>query len=118
MLSPSHRLSSRYPNRLSCGFMLWIILCAIVIASGGVTVAIYKSEQVAVRTEIEKLRREIALCNLNADQYRSKANDQTNLWAMRDRLSQDGSSLRNIEREQIEVARSSSERGFAFTPGK
>lgn len=117
MQTPS-RKNTRFPNRLSPMFMVWIILCSIVIASGGVTVAIFKSRQVAVRTEIEKLRRDITVCNINADQYRSKANAQTNLWAMRDRLSQDGSTLRNIEREQIEMARSTGGRGFAYTPSR
>lgn len=117
MQTPS-RKNTRFPNRLSPMFMVWIILCSIVISAGGVTVAVFKSRQVAVRTEIEKLRRDIAVCNINADQYRSKANDQTNLWAMRDRLSQDGSTLRNIERGQIEVARRTSDRGFAYTPAR
>ena len=75
-------------------------------AASGVTYAVLKNNQVAERTEINKLNREIAICRMNANQYRAKTNALTNRWAMRDRLSQDGSALQDIRHNQIEFAQS------------
>ena len=50
---------------------------------------------------------------MNTNQHRAKTNDLTIRWTMRDRLSQDGSSLRDIERSQIELARRLQDSGFA-----
>ena len=98
--------SSRYSHKVSFSFLVWMVGFAVLIASGGVTFAALKNEQVAVRTEINQLHRAIAVHNMNANQYRAKANALTNRWAMRDRLNQDGSLLQDIERSQIEIARS------------
>ncbi len=77
-----------------------------VIATGlGVLYAVLKNDQVAVQTEISKLSREAAICRMNANQYKARADALTNRWAMRDRLLQDGSSLRDIQHGQIEIAR-------------
>ena len=98
--------SSRYDNRVSFGFLVWMVVLAVLAAASGVTYAVLKYNQVAVRTEINKLNREIAVCRMNANQYRAKTDALTNRWAMRDRLSQDGSELRDILHSQIEIARS------------
>ena len=74
-------------------------------ADGGVTYSVLKNRQVAVRTETEKLRRDTALCKLNANQYRAKTNALSNRWDMRERLEQEHSQLRDIDRSQIEIAR-------------
>ncbi len=95
----------RYANQVSFSFLVWMVLFAVLLASGGVTYSVLKNNQVAVRTEIKKLRRAVAVHNMNANQYRAQANALTNRWAMRDRLTQDGSALRDIERSQIEEAR-------------
>lgn len=87
-----------------------MVVFAVLACAGGVTYAVLKNEQVAVRTEISKLQREIAVSRMNANQYRAKTHALTNRWAMRDRLSQDGSTLRDIERSQIEIARSRHDR--------
>ena len=73
----------------------------------------FKNDQVAVRTEINNINREIALCHLNTNQHRTKASIMTNRWAMRDRLSQDRSTLRDIDRSQIELARRLQDSGMA-----
>lgn len=99
--------TSRFAHRLSISFIFWISFCAILIAAGGVTVAVFKNQQVAVRTEINKMRKEISVCRMNANQYRSKANAETNRWVMLSRLNREGSTLHEIERGQIEIARSS-----------
>ena len=96
---------SRYAGRIEWPFIVWMGVFAIVVASCGVFYAMFKNEQVAVKTEINKLQREIAICRMNTNQYRAKANAQTNRWAMRSRLQQDGSALREINRSQIEFAR-------------
>ena len=98
-------IRSRYSSRISFSFLVWMVVFAILAASGGVTYSVLKNRQVAVRTETEKLRRDTALCNMNANQYRSKANALTNRWDMRERLEQDKSQLRDIDRSQIEIAR-------------
>ncbi len=98
--------SSRYSQRVNFAVLVWMVVFAVLACAGGVTYAVLKNEQVAVRTEISKLQRETAICRMNANQYRAKTNALTNRWAMRDRLSQDGSTLRDIERSQIEIARS------------
>ena len=98
--------SSRYDSRVSFGFLAWMVVFAVLAAASGVTYAVLKYNQVAVRTEINKLNREIAVCRMNASQYRAKTDALTNRWAMLDRLSQDGSTLRDIRHSQIEIARS------------
>ncbi len=100
------RSSTRYANQLSFSFLVWMVLFAVLIASGGVTYSVLKNEQVAVRTEIKKLRRDISLHRLNTNQYQAQANEMTNRWAMRERLVKDGSLLRDIQTGQIEDARS------------
>ena len=100
------RSSSRYSHQVSFSFLVWMVGFACLVASGGVTFAALKNEQVAVRTEINQLHRAIAAHNMNTNQYRAKVNALTNRWSMRDRLNQDGSMLRDIERGQIEMARS------------
>ena len=109
----SSRTSSRYAGQVSFSFLLWMVAVAFLVSAGGVTYASLKSLQVAERTEINNLQREIAECNMNINQYRAKTNEMTNRWAMRDRLSQDRSQLRDIDRSQIEIARRLQNSGFA-----
>lgn len=104
-MPPKASVSSRYPDRIGFGFLIWMVVCALVVSAGGITYAVLKNEQVAISTDINKLHREIAVCNMNANQYRAAANDQTRLLPMRDKLSQIGSELRDIDRAQIEIAR-------------
>ena len=103
--TPSAR-TSRFSERVSFGFLFWMFALAVLASASGVAYAVLKYNQVAVRTEIDKLNREIAVCRMNANQYRAKTNALTNRWAMRDRLSQDGSTLQDIRHSQIEIARS------------
>ena len=96
---------SQNASRISFAFLVWMVVFAILAASGGVTYSVLKNRQVAVRTETEKLRRDTALCKLNANQYRAKSNSLSNNWEIRDRLAQEHSELRDIDRRQIEIAR-------------
>ncbi len=100
-----------YSNRLSFSFLVCMVFFAVLLASGGVTYAIFKHKQVSVRTEIEQVQRETAEYKMAANQYRAKANAMTGRWTMRSRLDTDGSQLRDIQRSQIEVARSYSREG-------
>ncbi len=100
------RLASRYANQVSFSFLVWMVLFAVILASGGVTYSVLKNKQVAVRTEIKKLRGEVAIHTLSANQYRALANAQTDRLKMCKRLDEDHSQLRDIERSQIETARS------------
>ena len=111
-MSPS-LTTSRYAHRVSFSFLVWMVAFAIMVSAGGITYALFKNDQVAVRTEINNINREIALCNLNTNQHRTKASIMTNRWAMRDRLSQDRSTLRDIDRSQIELARRLQDSGLA-----
>lgn len=97
--------TSRYANRLSLSFIFWLIFCATLLTAGGVTVAVFKSQQVAERTEIEQIRKEIAVCRMNASQYRSKINAETNRWVMLSRIKREHSDLREVQRDQIETMR-------------
>lgn len=97
--------SPRYSESVGFGFLIWMFALTVLASASGVAYAVLKYNQVAVRTDIEKLNREIAVCRLNTNQYRAKTNALTNRWAMRDRLSQDGSTLQDIEPGQIENAR-------------
>lgn len=97
--------SSRYAGQISFGFLIFMVVLAVLVSTGGITYAVFKSRQVAINTDINNLHREIAVCNMNANQYRAKTNALMNRWAMRDRLSQDGSELHDIERGQLEMAR-------------
>lgn len=105
--------NSRFANQISLSFLVWMVLFAILVSAGGITYALLKNDQVAVRTEINNLNREIAVCNMNTNQHRAKTNALTNRWAMRDRLSQDRSMLRDIDRSQIELARRLQDSGLA-----
>lgn len=106
LFTSSSSAASRFSGRISFGFLAWMVAFAVLAAASGVTYAVLKNSQVAVRTEISKLNREITVCRMNANQYRAKTNALTNRWAMRDRLSQDGSTLHDIRHNQIEIARS------------
>ena len=97
---------SRYGDRVSFGFLVWMVAFAVIATAMGVSYAVLKNEQVAERTEINKLNREIAVCRMSANQYRAKTDALTNRWAMRERLAHDGSALRDILHSQIEIARS------------
>ena len=110
---PPSSTSSRYADQVSFSFLVWMVVFAIMVSAGGITYALYKNDQVAVRTEINNLNREIAVCTMNTNQHRAKANALTNRWAMRDRLSQDRSTLRDINRSQIELARRLQDSGLA-----
>ena len=110
---PPHTNTSRYADRISHSFLLWMVAFAIIVSAGGITYALFKNDQVAVRTEINNLNREIAVSNMNTNQHRAKANALTNRWAMRDRLSQDRSTLRDIDRSQIQLARRLQDSGLA-----
>lgn len=109
-MAPTHH-SPRYADQVSFSFLVWMVLLAVLVCSGGITYACLKSSQVVVRTEIRKLHRDIATCTMNTNQHRAKTNALTNRWAMRDRLSQDHSTLRDIDRSQIEIARRMSRAG-------
>ena len=110
---PPSTNNSRYADQISFSFLVWMVLFAVLLSAGGITYALLKNDQVAVRTEINNLNREIAVCNMNANQHRAKTNALTNRWAMRDRLSQDRSLLRDIDRGQIELARRLQDSGMA-----
>lgn len=97
--------SPRYASQVSFAFLIFMVVLAVLVTTGGVTYAVFKHRQVAINTDINKLHREIAVCNMNANQYRAKTNALMNRWAMRDRLSQDGSELHDIDRSQLEMAR-------------
>ncbi len=101
--------TSSSSDRISFGLLLWMVAFAVLASGIGVGYAVLKNNQVAERTEINKLNREIALCKMNANQYNAKSDALTNRWAMLERLSQDGSALRDIQHSQIEIARSSRE---------
>ena len=105
--------TNRYANQVSMSLLIWMVVFAIMVAAGGITYAIYKNAQVAVRTDINNLNCEIANCTMNTNQHRAKTNALTNRWAMRDRLSQDRSTLRDINRSQIELARRLQDSGLA-----
>lgn len=98
------RRRKRYSQKVSFGTLVWMVMFAVIASGSGVLYAVLKNDQVAVRTEISKLNREIAICRMNANQYRAKTDALTNRWAMRERLIRDGSSLRDIQHGQIETA--------------
>ena len=110
---PPSNTSSRYADQVSFSFLVWMVVFAILVSAGGITYSLLKNDQVTVRTEINNINREIAVCNMNTNQHRAKTNALTNRWAMRDRLSQDRSTLRDIDRSQIELARRLQDSGMA-----
>ena len=100
----STRPSTRYAGQVSFRFLFWMVAVALLVSAGGITYATLKSLQVVERTAINNLEREIAVCNMNINQYRAKTNEMASRWAIRDRLDQTHSRLRNITLGQIEVA--------------
>ena len=86
-MSQNQTPSSRFAGRISIAFLLWMVVFAVVTAGCGVTYAYFKNQQVAVKTEIDKLQRKITVCRMSANHYRAKINAQTT-------------------RDQIELARS------------
>ncbi len=104
MASSSHP-APRYADRLSFGFLVFMVVLAVLVSSCGITYAVFKNRQVAINTDINNLHREIAVCNMNANQYRAKTNALMNRWAMLARLGQDGSELHDIDRNQLEMAK-------------
>lgn len=103
------RPSTRYSGQVSFRFLFWMVAVALLVSAGGVTYATLKSRQVAERTAINNLQREIAECNMNINQYRAKTNEMASRWAIRDRLNQTRSRLQEISLGQIEIARKMSD---------
>lgn len=97
--------SPRYADQVSFGFLVFMVAFAVLVASCGITYAVFKNRQVAINTDINNLHRDIAVCNMNANQYRAKTNALMNRWAMLARLGQDGSELHDIDRAQLEMAK-------------
>lgn len=100
----STRPSTRYADQVSFRFLFWMVAVALLVSAGGITYATLKSLQVVERTAINNLEREIAECNMNINQYSAKTNEMASRWAIRDRLDQTHSRLREISLSQIEVA--------------
>ncbi len=109
MMQKIYSYEKRYSKRVSFGLLVWMVAFAVITAAMGVSYAALKNDQVSERTEINKLNREIAVCHVNANQYRAKTDALTNRWAIREKLARDGSALRDIRHSQIEIARSSRE---------
>ncbi|MBR1981440.1 MAG: hypothetical protein IKA23_01660 [Akkermansia sp.] len=105
--------TTRYADQVSFAFLVWIVAFAVLVSVGGISYALLKNDQVAVRTEINNLQQEIAARTLNTNQHNAKANAMTNRWEVRGRLDLDRSDLRDINRNQIELARRLQDRGFA-----
>ncbi len=103
-----------FPYRVSLGFLAWMVLLAILLVAGGSYYAVLKNEQIAVTRDIDRLRLQVATCKLTAEQYRAKTAARANRWAVCDRLSQDGSDLRDIRPEQIEIVRTPAMRDMAL----
>lgn len=99
-------VSKKSSHEIPFSFLCWMVIFTIVTALCGVCYATLKNEHVAVRTEINKIEREIAERRMNTKQYQAKATGVCNRWAMRDKLAQMGSDLQDIDRNQIETARS------------
>ena len=49
---PPNCSTSRYSDQISFSFLVWMVFFAILVSAGGITYALLKNEQVAVRTEI------------------------------------------------------------------
>lgn len=97
--------SSRFAARISWPFLWWMVAFAAITAAGGVTYAVLKNQQVAVRTEIEMLNRSISESNMNTNENRAKINTLTNRWAMLARLDSFNSELSDIQPGQLEELR-------------
>lgn len=104
-MSAAPLTSSRFAARISTSFLLWMILFAVITAAGGVTYAVLKNQQVAVRTEIEVINCSIAESNMNTNENRAKITTLTNRWAMLARLDSFNSELRDIQPGQLEELR-------------
>ncbi len=105
--------TTRCAHRVSFAFLACMVLFAVLLATGGVTYSVFKHEQVTVRTDIEKIHRDIAEHRMNANQYRAKANALANFGAMRATLDKHKSQLQDIETAQIENIYSHG-RGFSL----
>lgn len=104
-MSSSSHSSQRYAGQVSFGFLIFMGVLIVLVSSCGIAYASIKQHQVTLHTEIENLHREIAVSNMNANQYRAKTNALTNRWQMLARLAQGGSELHDIDRNQIETAK-------------
>lgn len=89
-------------TKLTTGFLTWVLCLAVILAGSGIWYALLKNQQVIVRNQIEKINKEIAVKDMNANHYRAQVNEQSNRWALLDRLHQEQSNLRPIARIQTE----------------
>lgn len=101
---PQFNSTSGNSGKIRISVLVWLVFCAVVVSTCGAFYAIYKHEQVTVKRDISKMQQQIVACRLNIEQYEARMAEQTNLWVMRDRLSQSNSSLRDITPDQIETA--------------
>ncbi len=110
---PPRTNSARYADQLNFSVLGWIMACATMLATGGISYALFSNNRVTILTDINKANKAIAISELNTNQYLAEHNASFNRWAIRERLQQEHSSLREIERKQIELARRLRDNGFA-----
>ncbi len=92
-----------YNNPVSFTFLVCMVIFAVLLAAGGVSYAVFKHEQVTLRTEIDSIRRATNEKKMVANQFRAKANAMAGREEMFERLRVDGSLLQDIESSQTEV---------------
>lgn len=92
-------------HQVSIGFILWLVCFASLLCGSGIGIGMLKNRQITVRRDIERMQVEITSCEKTADYYRFKMASNTNRWAIRDRLAQVDSALKEINPEQIEFIR-------------
>lgn len=92
-------------HQISIGFILWLVCFASLLCGSGIGIGMLKNRQITVRRDIERMKVEITSCQKTADYYRFKVASNTNRWAIRDRLVQHNSALKEIRPEQLESIR-------------
>lgn len=97
------RFKQRFANhQISIGMLVWLIAFAALTCGAGITYAVLKNDQIQVARDIRQTEEEISSCDLTTEYYRSKTSSLTSRWAIRDRLTQDKSSLQPIDSAAVE----------------
>ncbi len=104
-MSSENETSYRFAHSVSPFLLAWMILLAVITALSGISYAGLKNEQYAIRSEINKINRNIAQSTLKINEHRAKINSMTSRWNMIGRLDSLGSELCDIRPDQMQELR-------------
>ncbi len=98
------------------GFLVWMVLLAILISSMGIYYVVYTNEQVAITREIEQVHAQIARQHRQVAEIENRINEASGRWLVLENLDQSHSRLVGIEDSQREELKTTTRVSTASHP--